>query len=266
MPNKRLRQIILVGQKRAFGVSEDDIRELERILGLAREEVVKRLDYLKNVEARYGAYGHAVLLRVTQNQLDSLDRMWDVLAATLAGIYVAGIDKSWGVGVEAGSKFGEHIGIPTGPVSRNALDIIRETTSDLAKNVSTELSRRIRGELVRGILNNDSIGDIANRLVGAGLDAHGTPWKSAMTRAKVIARTEVTRAYNQAIVERWRDEDAIVGWMWDAVMDMRTCEVCSSLHGRFWAKDDSSVMFPPRHPSCRCSILPVTAQYGKYEL
>lgn len=266
MPNKRLRQIILVGQKRAFKVSEDDIREIERILGLAREEIVKRLEYLKDVEARYGAYGHAVLLRVTQNQLDGTDRMWDALAATIAGIYLTSIDKAWGAGIEAANKFGEHIGVAGGPVSRDALDIIRDATDDLAKGISAELSRRIRGELTRGILNNDSIGDIANRLVGAGLDAHGTPWRNALTRAKVIARTEVARAYNQAVVERWRDEDVIVGWQWDAIMDMATCPVCADLHGRFWAKDDSSVIFPPVHPNCRCSILPVTSQYGEYEL
>ena len=82
-------------------------------------------------------------------------------------------------------------------------------------------------------------------------------------RAKLIATTEVTRAYAEGNRAAWRASGVIERMRWQTSVDEMVCPVCRPLAGRVVevAADgfpsDSGVSFPPAHPRCRCWVTPV---------
>lgn len=82
-------------------------------------------------------------------------------------------------------------------------------------------------------------------------------------RARLIARTETTRASNEGQLQLWRqavqynmlDYDAVK--MWIATPDERTCAICQDLDQEEQLMNDEfshGIMTPPAHPACRCSM------------
>lgn len=87
-------------------------------------------------------------------------------------------------------------------------------------------------------------------------------------RATRIARTEMARAYNQAMHSTVESIAAQGGFegppmkTWYAQLDERTCRICGPLHGSTIALSDEWVTsvgsvneLPPAHPGCRCVVL-----------
>lgn len=90
-------------------------------------------------------------------------------------------------------------------------------------------------------------------------------------RAKRIARTEMTWAYNMGQMDAIR-EYKLKGWIPDSMVivkewftnpDERTCPWCMALHGRIVGIEETypgltkqvpNTFTPPAHPNCRCSI------------
>jgi len=79
----------------------------------------------------------------------------------------------------------------------------------------------------------------------------------SVVRARTIARTEMLRAYRQATLETYRENDDIVsGWIWVAALSIRTCAACLALHGKqFPLEEDFGT-----HPNCRCTQIPITGE------
>lgn len=95
-------------------------------------------------------------------------------------------------------------------------------------------------------------------------------------RAKMIARTEITRASNEAS-QIAREENGIEKKERFTAMDERLCEFCNSMNWKvvwikqsYWDKWDTITVWdnsmkldyettehPPLHPNCRCTLLPV---------
>ena len=46
---------------------------------------------------------------------------------------------------------------------------------------------------------------------------------------------------------------------WIAVLDLKTCLECRSLHGQIYRMDETPDIEPPLHPNCRCHIEPMKA-------
>lgn len=67
---------------------------------------------------------------------------------------------------------------------------------------------------------------------------------------------------NQNLKIGWRGVEP-TSWVWNAVLDSRTCPICAPLHLKIVPKPPTFVStgfsrtLPPVHPNCRCSILPV---------
>jgi hypothetical protein len=87
-------------------------------------------------------------------------------------------------------------------------------------------------------------------------------------RAENIARTETVRALNQGQLQAWKgmvDEGQLpvtVKRVWIPAVSERTCPICIELGGLapvglfqpFVSPSVGSIMAPPAHPSCRCSM------------
>jgi SPP1 gp7 family putative phage head morphogenesis protein len=75
-----------------------------------------------------------------------------------------------------------------------------------------------------------------------------------MKRIDLIAKTELTRLLNKALLKVYeRNEDIILRW--DATIDERTCPICRELNRKIFSGDElTQEMVPPIHPNCRCSL------------
>lgn len=80
-------------------------------------------------------------------------------------------------------------------------------------------------------------------------------------RAETIARTNILDLYNYG---RWAifTSPAMSGWVkafvFSAILDGRTTELCRGLHGRIFTVEESGRYLPPLHFNCRSILLPVT--------
>ena len=76
-------------------------------------------------------------------------------------------------------------------------------------------------------------------------------------RAEMIARTELSWAYNTGILGLYKDL-GIERVRWLAVMDNRTCERCAEKHERTFllTEVDGNI---PAHPRCRCTVVAADA-------
>lgn len=73
------------------------------------------------------------------------------------------------------------------------------------------------------------------------------------------ARTKHTEVMNNGRKEFFDSTGVVSGYQYSAIMDERTSEICSGLHGKFFKAGDEPV--PPMHFNCRSTLIPIT----KYE-
>ena len=86
-------------------------------------------------------------------------------------------------------------------------------------------------------------------------------------RARTVARTQVTSALNQGRYTDWGNRihtGALSGGKmveWVTTPDDRLCEMCSPLsglkvpYGQPFSTSTGSVLHPPLHPNCRCTVM-----------
>lgn len=102
-------------------------------------------------------------------------------------------------------------------------------------------------------------------------------------RAKMIARTEVTRTINAGKLEGWKSMGTITEKVWRTARDELVCPICGELDGKVVAIEDNftlglentannealekyimkhgtlEYMIPPAHPNCRCGLSPIVS-------
>jgi len=77
-------------------------------------------------------------------------------------------------------------------------------------------------------------------------------------RARLIAATESTRAYQSGAEAAYTESGVVGGMTWQAVADERICPVCGALHGTEAPLGGTwGGLKPPAHPGCRCFARPV---------
>lgn len=102
-------------------------------------------------------------------------------------------------------------------------------------------------------------------------------------RAKMIARTEVTRTVSAGRLEGWKSTGWITQKVWRTARDELVCPICGSLDGKVVAIEGNfelgladaarnealekyimkhgtlEYMIPPAHPNCRCGLSPIVS-------
>jgi len=76
---------------------------------------------------------------------------------------------------------------------------------------------------------------------------------SPVGRAEMIARTELAFAYSKGLTATYR-EVGVHRLEWRAVMDARTCPICSGNNGEVFTIDEIEASLPA-HPRCRCTVV-----------
>lgn len=124
-------------------------------------------------------------------------------------------------------------------------------------------ARRYSGELVRGITNTTRKNLRQN--IGAWIESGSDRLKDLSklleptfgdVRARMIAQTEVTRAWSEVRNKIWRESGIIKRKRWTTMLDELVCEFCGPMHGKVTEVGkpypETDIYMPPYHPNCRC--------------
>ncbi len=161
----------------------------------------------------------------------------------------------------------------TGLPEAKIAEYISKEVAKFAKSVNKNIRKSIVKQLKDGLLEGENITDIGKRISGVYSLYQGT-------KSLQIARTEVMRATNFSSVDAYK-QAGFQAKQWLTAADERTCEFCNPLDGtRIKINDNffdkgaeftgerggvmplgySDTPFPPLHPSCRCTIIPVISK------
>ena len=128
--------------------------------------------------------------------------------------------------------------------------------------VGSEFSSRIwadKDKLTRELMQTLSHGFVR----GDSLDRMTKEFTQRMgvseSRAATLIHTESAHMAAEAAEQGYR-ETGVQSYRFEAALDLKTCAVCGALDQREFplAERETGINYPPLHPRCRCTTVPVT--------
>lgn len=155
-----------------------------------------------------------------------------------------------------GGSWIEPVTDPQEYLPTEALQWLDKWTDHFGKDYYNELTSAVVDTLRLGMMQGGSIIDIMDGLSrvlnGPQFNAH---------RLEVIARTNLTTAYNQGRLQSyWEDSDFIKAVRYSAILDKRVTLICKERHGKIIPLTDIKTLqenTPPMHYNCRSLLAPV---------
>lgn len=146
--------------------------------------------------------------------------------------------------------------------NRPAEKAIKARTNTLAKDVSDSEWAKIKDMILDAIKPQSATQDPISRKellkrINAQLGDRQNKFKN---RAEMIARTELTFAYNAGRLDSYVQSGLVAGVRYQTIFDERRCGICASRQGIIVALDDVEGLARlaiPTHPMCRCVWSPV---------
>jgi len=213
----------------------------------------------------------AAKLKATINDITDLTKDNDIFAAPLMEL-IRAIIETEGIlqiqDVAPGSVFYM--------AAKEVVNYLKKDGAKFIDSINEETGEQLRQQLSDGVAAQESINQLRARVETVFDDARGF-------RSERIARTEVIRASNFATNEAYRQSEVVEAKEWLTAHDEMTCPFCAPLDGTtvsleevYYEKGDTitgtdkstgntvrmtvgltDVGFPPLHPNCRCTIIPV---------
>lgn len=114
-----------------------------------------------------------------------------------------------------------------------------------------KLTRELMQTLSRGFVRGDSL----DRMTKEFAQRMGV----SESRAATLIHTESAHIAAEAAEQGYR-ETGVKSYRFEAALDLKTCTVCSALDQREFplAERETGINYPPLHPRCRCTTVPVT--------
>ena len=114
-----------------------------------------------------------------------------------------------------------------------------------------KLTRELMQTLSRGFVRGDSL----DRMTKEFIQRMGV----SESRAATLIHTESAHMAAEATEQGYR-ETGVQSYRFEAALDLKTCAVCGALDQREFplAERETGVNYPPLHPRCRCTTVPVT--------
>lgn len=144
-------------------------------------------------------------------------------------------------------------------VDDQALDAIVRRSTHQIESTLRPLSSRAAEAMLRSLVKGVAVGDNPTTAAQEMVNAVQGHFNGGLTRAMVIARTEILDAHRNGAA-RWdaANTDVLQGWQWLSALDKRTCPSCWSKHGSTYSVSDSG---PLDHQQGRCARLPVVRSW-----
>lgn len=146
-------------------------------------------------------------------------------------------------------------------LSQEALDFVNSYLFDLIKDINATTVQKLQQIIAAWLESGEPVSVLETQLEGVFNDKN---------RAKLIARTESARAYNEGTYNRY-EAAGVTEATWQTVRDAMVCPICRRLHNQVasfragWvhpggsgdeAKFAGKTYRPPAHPQCRCFTRP----------
>ena len=114
-----------------------------------------------------------------------------------------------------------------------------------------KLTRELMQTLSRGFVRGDSL----DRMTKEFAQRMGV----SESRAATLIHTESAHIAAEAAEQGYR-ETGVQSYRFEAALDLKTCAVCGALDQREFplAEHETGINYPPLHPRCRCTTVPVT--------
>lgn len=114
-----------------------------------------------------------------------------------------------------------------------------------------KLTRELMQTLSRGFVRGDSL----DRMTKEFAQRMGV----SESRAATLIHTESAHMAAEAAEQGYR-ETGVQSYRFEAALDLKTCAVCGVLDQREFplAEHETGINYPPLHPRCRCTTVPVT--------
>ena len=114
-----------------------------------------------------------------------------------------------------------------------------------------KLTRELMQTLSRGFVRGDSLGRMTKEFA----QRMGV----SESRVATLIHTESAHMAAEAAEQGYR-ETGVKSYRFEAALDLKTCAVCGALDQREFplAEHETGINYPPLHPRCRCTTVPVT--------
>jgi len=142
------------------------------------------------------------------------------------------------------------------PSTRSLLSEITGSSMRGEKSLRGNIQNISSGELVRiqtKVKSGLAAGASTNQIIQEVMKTT----KITQHQAATLTRTSITSTQRDAIMSVVdHNRDLVKGYMFTAILDGRTSEICSYHDGKFYELDDKSFL-PPLHFNCRSTLVPV---------
>lgn len=117
------------------------------------------------------------------------------------------------------------------------------------KGNKRKIAKYLENEFKMGVARGDTYNELSKQLQARLVNA-------SLYDAKRIIRTEGTRVMNEGMAREIEREGGYTHYIYRAVLDERTTQVCQSLNDEIFKLEERvpGVNFPPLHPQCRSSF------------
>lgn len=166
-------------------------------------------------------------------------------------------DALIGLFTEQYKEVSELMGVMAPVINREAIKTIIEYPyagkmfSDRIWDNKDALVKHIKQNLTAGIIRGDSIQKMSRQLK--------KDLNVLYYQAERLVRTETNYAMNQGHLKGYADSGVVEKYEFLAAIDSRTSKLCKNQNGKVYKLSDAvvGVNFPPLHPHCRSTVVPV---------
>lgn len=250
---RRLKKLIRMAiiDERGFGDPRRPITNLAQFdFPRSEQKITEFMDWLRQQERR-GDVAILPVMRRTGLSADAWPNTY-IDSAYQAGIRRARVElRNQGVDVPSDDAVN---GVAMGfnhPFHVDRVGLIYTRVLSELEGITEEMDKQISRVLAQGMIEGRNPLDIA-RLMEDRVD------KIGISRARLLARTEVIRAHHLANIQEYKNagiENVQVVAEFASADDGRVCPECKSLDGKLYTvKAIESII--PVHPNCRCVAIP----------
>lgn len=166
-------------------------------------------------------------------------------------------DTLIGLFTEQYKEVSELMGVMAPVINREAIKTIIEYPyagkmfSDRIWDNKDALVKHIKQNLTAGIIRGDSIQKMSRQLK--------KDLNVLYYQAERLVRTETNYAMNQGHLKGYADSGVVEKYEFLAAIDSRTSKLCKNQNGKVYKLSDAvvGVNFPPLHPHCRSTVIPI---------
>lgn len=144
------------------------------------------------------------------------------------------------------------------PVAQARVDALASRVFTELEGITDDMSLRVTRALTDGLVQGLNPRDVARELVD-------TVDGISLDRALTMARTEIIRAHAEGQLDSMEEqglEEVGVMVEWSTSHDSAVCPKCAALEGVVMKIEEARGLIP-RHPNCRCAMIPANVGEDK---